>query len=81
MRQVHHGTCDSEGHCVNDSEVNKHNLECAAFKIVKSNFTISRTTLYKDQGGPKKAHFMETLFYFLGGLGNALSYASKLSWK
>lgn len=47
--EVHQGKCDSNGHCINESVVNNDNPECAAFKMFKSNFTISRTSLYKDQ--------------------------------
>jgi len=82
---INSGKC-SDGNCVSAKSISKNNPECFAYSKFGENITLSRGLPFKtktkrtlDRRG-RRSNFVESVFSFLGGLGNALSHASKLKW-
>lgn len=78
------GKCDSYGNCVSADFTNKNNPECYAYTKFGENVTFTRGVLYKTKTKKvferRSSNFLDSVFSFLGGLGNALSFISKLKW-
>merc|ERR1712126_262786 len=75
---INFGQCNSDGKCLimknTNTTVSRNSPECAAYEMFqKKNFTIERIICPKKLKS-KHAYFLEQVYYFLGGLGNALTY-------
>merc|ERR1711997_156885 len=74
---VHVGSCSEAGHCVDQSRaVSYNNPYCAAALLRQNRSEGVRNTSSLTHQIMKKSNFIETLFYFLGGLGNALRFTT-----
>jgi len=81
---INFGQCNSEGKCVTmkdtNTTVSRSSPQCAAYEMfLNRNLTIEKVICPKKSKS-KNAFFLEQVYYFLGGLGNALTYASRLRW-
>merc|ERR1711973_161101 len=78
-REIFVGRCSSEGHCVRESQaISLYNPNCIALTI-RDNITRERTFQAKKKN-KKVSNFLGTMFSFLGGLGNALSFTTRFIW-
>lgn len=73
---IHAGQCSKEGFCVSDEFSDKNNPECAAYTMFGGNVTVPRSFTLENKKLQRKKKFLENVFFFLGGLGNALNYAN-----
>merc|ERR1712087_207135 len=84
-KDVHVGSCSVAGHCVDGGEVVSYNNPYCQAAVLTQNRTQAHTNnnntslVHKNQN-QRRSNFMETLFYFLGGLGNALRFTSFSIW-
>ena len=89
--KINIGSCDSDGLCgVQNSTVSRYSPDCALYQMLgakngKDNLTLATTLpLYKDSRikNPKiRNKFLGQVYAFLGGLGNALTFAGNLKWE
>ena len=89
--KINIGNCDSDGLCGADNNTfSRYSPDCALYQMFgtengKKNYTIARTLLvYKDSRikNPKlRNQFLGQVYCFLGGLGNALTFAGRLKWE
>ena len=89
--KISFGNCNSDGLCsVKNSTFSRYSPDCLLHQMfeaknLKENLTIATTLpIYKDSRlkNPKvRTQFLGQVYNFLGGLGNALTYAGKLKWE
>ena len=86
--KINIGSCDTNGLCgVKNSTVSRYSPDCAVYQMIgvkndKKNYTIVTTLpVYKDSKikNPKiRNQFLGQVYSFMGGLGNALTFAKTL---
>ena len=80
---LNHGLCTDEGHCLSEGIHSPTNIECqdpASF-LTNHNKPLSvGSSVYDDSIRRRQSSFLQSIFPFMGGLGNALSFARFGLW-